>query len=362
MNEPIPLAVLHVVQPIDGGAPAVAKQLITHDRDAGRRVALAAPRALAPWAAAAGVPFHPVEMERRPGAGDLRHILALRAIFAEQDLVVLHSTKAMADGRLALRTMARAKRPRAFSIPHSWSWSVGGRLEVAYRGFERVARDWTDLYVCVSEAEAAQGREVLGPIPVSILRNGVDSERFSPDGEVAERSDRPRVLCVGRLCEQKGQDLLVEAMVEVEGVELVLIGDGPWRRRIEGQIREAGIVDRCLLLGSTEPGPWLRSADLVALPSRWEGLSLVLLEAMSCGLPVVASPPAAADFGEEDGVVICPAEPAQLAATIRSLLDDEGRRTALGLQARRRVVADVSIERRDAEWDRLVEAVSGTQG
>ena len=117
-----------------------------------------------------------------------------------------------AEPRSVLR---RRQRPMIVFTPHAWSWSVGGRLAPLYRTIERLLGRRSDAIVAVSEAEAEQGRAVLGGAArnMSVIVNGVDRDRFSPVGPSAERDPSvPLIVCVGRLCEQKGQDIAIRAL------------------------------------------------------------------------------------------------------------------------------------------------------
>jgi len=105
---------------------------------------------------------------------------------------------------------------------------------------------------------------------------------------------RPLWVCAGRLEEQKGQDVLLDALAEVRrrGLEFVavLAGDGSLRPALEQRARTLGLEANVRFAGQVEDlGPLLGAADVVALPSRWEGMPLVLLEALARGRPVVAS-------------------------------------------------------------------------
>lgn len=101
-------------------------------------------------------------------------------------------------------------------------------------------------------------------------------------------------LCVGRLSEEKGQDVLLEAFAQVvRGLgtaRLTFVGDGPTAGRLASQARELGLADRVRFTGfRADPAPYFFHADAVVLPSRWEGFPNVLLEAISAGVPVVAT-------------------------------------------------------------------------
>lgn len=122
------------------------------------------------------------------------------------------------------------------------------------------------------------------------LRNGVDLELFRP----TERSLSPMftLLAVGHLVPVKAQDLIIGALTLLPGVRLVLAGDGPDRAKLETLARELKVSDRVTFLGAV-PQAQLRghygAADALVLSSSREGWANVLLEAMACGTPVVAS-------------------------------------------------------------------------
>ena len=122
------------------------------------------------------------------------------------------------------------------------------------------------------------------------LRNGVDLELFRP----TERSPNPMftLLAVGHLVPVKAQDLIIGALPLLPGVRLVLAGDGPDRAKLENLARELKVAERVTFLGAV-PQAQLRAhygaADALVLSSSREGWANVLLEAMACGTPVVAS-------------------------------------------------------------------------
>jgi glycosyltransferase involved in cell wall biosynthesis len=122
------------------------------------------------------------------------------------------------------------------------------------------------------------------------LRNGVDLNLFRP----TERSPNAMftLLAVGHLVPVKAQDLIIGALTLLPGVRLVLAGDGPDRIKLETLARELGVTDRVTFLGAV-PQAQLRehygAADVLVLSSSREGWANVLLEAMACGTPVVAS-------------------------------------------------------------------------
>jgi glycosyltransferase involved in cell wall biosynthesis len=170
----------------------------------------------------------------------------------------------------------------------------------------------------------------VAPERVRVLRNGVDLALFRPtDREAARHAlalTRPTLLAVGNLVPLKRHRMIVEALGELPGVDLVIVGAGPERAAIEARARECGVADRVRLLGRVAQDrlPAIYSAaDLLVLASAREGWPNVLLESMACGTPVVVSGIAGiADIvaAPEAGHIVAAPVPATLAAAIRALL------------------------------------------
>jgi glycosyltransferase involved in cell wall biosynthesis len=210
------------------------------------------------------------------------------------DVVHFHSSKAGLAGRLAVR----GHRPTLFQ-PHGWSWlAARGATARAALAWERLAARWTDLLICVGEGEAAHARHRRVGNHHLVIRNGVDLATFKPCNPQARDAarqrlgidqDAPLAVCLGRLTRQKGQDVLLSAWPQVRSqcpaAQLCIIGDGEalprWRAGAPSSVHFFPPV--------ADPRPWYAAADVVVLPSRWEGLSLTLLEALASGCPVVVS-------------------------------------------------------------------------
>ncbi len=131
---------------------------------------------------------------------------------------------------------------------------------------------------------------------VTVLRNGVDAALFRPLDRASTRAGlglrRPTLLSVGHLIERKGHHRVIEAMTRLPEFELIIVGEGPERGRLVALIKQFNLADRVRLLGARlhEELPSIYSAaDILVLASSREGWANVLLEAMACGTPVVAS-------------------------------------------------------------------------
>jgi glycosyltransferase involved in cell wall biosynthesis len=345
------------------GVAICVRDLVEAAVSSGYRITVTCPSAgdLASWVQERGAAWEPLELRRSPHPSDILAVARLRRLARASDLVHLHSSKAGAVGRLALASLGHRRPPSVFT-PHAWSWQVGGPLEPAYRLFERIMLPVTTAVVAVSDEERSHGQEVLDcrADRIEVHPNGVDTTHFCPQGSVASRTDGPLVVCVGRLCHQRAPDVAVAALARMRtpGVRLRLVGDGDNRAAIENQISALGLTDRIELVGySPDPAPQLRAADVVVVPSRYDGMALVLLEAMACGAAIVATRVAGTSALDEAGQLVPVDDPHALAQAVDALLTDPDRRRRLGLAARERVVAEYSLQSSLAQimelWRRL---------
>ncbi|MFE8939321.1 MULTISPECIES: glycosyltransferase [unclassified Streptomyces] len=363
-TDPGSVTVLHAVQPGDGGVARVVVDLVRAQRAAGLRVAVACPPGTDLSAAARdeGAEVHDWRAGRDPGPGLVRETASLARLVRAvgPDLVHAHSAKA----GLCARLVVRGRIPTVYQ-PHAWSFeAVRGTTAALARSWERFGARWTDRVLCVSEAERRTGEAAGVEADWSVVRNGVDTARFANDGP--PRNPAPTVVCVGRLCRQKGQDVLLAAwpavLAEVPAARLVLVGDGPdaegLRAAAGPSVRFAGAV------GDT--APWYRAADVVVLPSRWEGMALAPLEAMASGRPVVVSdvdgareslPPA-----HEPLCLVPPEDPAALAAALGRLLGRPELRHRLGREAHEHVLSSFDVRRTGAAVADLYRELAGVRG
>jgi glycosyltransferase involved in cell wall biosynthesis len=342
--------ILIVSQVTVSGVAICVRDLVRAAVASGYDVTVACPAKgdLAAWAEEEGATWERVEMRRAPHPGDLLAVLRVRRLSRASTLVHLHSSKAGAVGRLALASLGRSRPPSVFT-PHGWSWLVGGRAGPAYRLIERILLPVTTAVVAVSDEERSDGQAVLGSraARIRVIPNGVDAGRFSPHGPVTTRTADPLVVCVGRLDPARGADVAVAALalMTTPGVRLRLVGDGSERAQIEDQVGQLGLAGRVEMVGfRADPAPDLRAADVVVVPSRYDGMALVLLEAMACGAAIVATQvPGSSALGAA-GEIVPVEDPLAVARAIDGLLADPNRRRFLGVAARERVVAHYPLQ------------------
>lgn len=356
-------------QPVEAGVPAVVAALVRDQVERGWDVAVACPPSgsLPRWVTDAGGRVLPWQARRSPGPSVLPEIIALRRIVAEfaPDLVHLHSSKAGLAGRLAIR----GRRPTVYQ-PHAWSFlAVTGAVRVLTIGWERWATRWADAIACVSTGElvAARQKGITGNL--QLCPNGIDLAAFRPSTTAERQAARESlglgdghvVVCVGRLCEQKGQDALLDAWARMRSPQgvLALVGDGPseesLRRRAGPDVIFAGHV--------ADPRPWYAAASLAVLPSRWEGASLTMREAMACGLSQVVTDVDGAREALGPGGAVVPVDDVEaLTAAIAQRLDDPELRDGEGDRARRAAERSFDLSRTLPVVAALYESVLRARG
>jgi glycosyltransferase involved in cell wall biosynthesis len=347
---PDPRRVLIVSQATVDGVAVCLRDLIQAAVAQGYQLTVACPAGgdLAAWATERGATWARLDLRRSPHPTDLPAVLRLRLLARSHALVHLHSSKAGAVGRLALLSLRR--RPPSIFTPHGWSWLVGGRLAPAYRRFERLMLPVTTAVVAVSAEERSHAQAVLGPraARIQVIPNGVDVARFRPEGPRAGRTASPLIVFVGRLSHQRAPDLAVTALslMRTPDARLRLVGAGEDRAAVAAQAQALGLSGRVELAGfHPDPAPDLRAADVVIVPSRYDGMALVLLEAMACGAAVVATRVAGTSVLDGAGELVPAEDPVVLARTLDTLLADPDRRRRLGQAARQRAVRQCSLER-----------------
>jgi glycosyltransferase involved in cell wall biosynthesis len=210
----------------------------------------------------------------------------------------------------------------------------------------------------------------IPPSRIEVIYLGVDGEgEFDPDRVeplALEGGDVPRILWPGRLVEQKDPMLTLDVVARARerGAEFVLdiVGDGHMKESVQARARELGVADIVHWhTPSKEMARWYRSSDVVLMTSLYEGVPLVIYEALAMGVPVVA--PALSGNVElmegDGGLLIDPRDDVDAyAEALVTLLGDERLRKQVGLRSRERMLADFSLEQmgrgHDALYERLL--------
>ena len=244
--------------------------------------------------------------------------------------------------------------PRRLFHVHSTRFAFGPDSRMLHRWMGRLLRTTATRFshACLCCSSAARDAFFEGEPPASarVLYCGIDLKPFRIDAATCRESVRSElgldaetrlVLFAGRLCDQKNVDLLIRAMSRMEEVSdcvLLMAGDGPDRGHLEGICRGQGLDSRCRFLGFREDLPRLMLAsDIFVLPSQYEGLGLVLVQAQAAGLPILASTaiPREVEVISQLFHWQCPEDPPETwARTIEAvLLEERGDRHAIAIDA-----------------------------
>lgn len=302
----------------------------------------------------------PMERSIRPGR-DLAHLLALERLLLRErpDVVHTHSSKAGVLGRLA---SMQADVGARVHTPHTFAFLFRSMFGPAKRGLFRSIETYLSaasaavIAVSAGEAETMAGSGVVPSARVRTVPNGIDPRPFEAavplDLEaLGVPRSAPSACVVGLLNVAKGQDLALAALARpgLEALHLVLAGHGEELAALRALAVQLGVADRAHFLGWRDDAPRLIAAcDLVLLPSRWEGMPYIVLEAMAAAKPVVAT---RVDGARElvvpgvTGELADVEDTTDLARAVAAVLRrTPAERAALGLAARARVNAGFTLD------------------
>ena len=256
-----------------------------------------------------------------------------------------------------------------------------------YNLMRRTARGVVHQYIAVSQDLASWLKHTVH-VPddrVSQIYNGVDTAKFCPrtleqeappmsPSQPPPRAGEGQARCVigsvGRMAAVKNYPSLVRAFIRLcqqspnpAGLRLVIVGEGPVRAECQALIDDAGLTDQALFPGDRSDTPdWLRSFDVFVLPSLGEGISNTILEAMSTGLPVIATrvggTPELVDEGKT-GMMFTPGDVDDLTRILAAYAADPARRQREGLAARARIESRFSWPQAAAAYQAVYEAALG---
>jgi glycosyltransferase involved in cell wall biosynthesis len=209
-----------------------------------------------------------------------------------------------------------------------------------------------DRIIAVSQAvkESVVAYDRISPRKIQVIYNGIDLSRFKGDFKGAEVRQmfgvKPGDFLIGivaRLEEQKGHIYLFRALrhliPEFPRIKVLVVGEGTLRSALESQVRQMGLSEQVLFLGTRKDIPEiLASLDLFVLPSLWEGFGLAIVEAMAMGIPVVATAIGGVDEvirTGQDGLLIPPGEVPSLVAALRGGILDPQKYRGMGQQGKK---------------------------
>lgn len=275
-----------------------------------------------------GARFAPVEIASGPKPRqDLRAAASLRRLTADADLIHAHGLRAATVAALA--NIGR-RTPLVVTLHNAVS-TDSAPLRMAYAAIERFVGRSADVVLGASADLVDRSREVgardvrFAPVGAPPLVAPLRS-RSEVRAELKVADEIPMLLCVGRLHQQKGYDVLVPASVRWSSRSIkpvvLIAGDGPLRGELQNSIDALGAPIR-LLGRRSDIAELMQAADLVLLPSRWEARSLVAQEAMRAGRPLVTTTPGGMAELVGDAARVVPTGDVQaLTEAVDELLDD----------------------------------------
>lgn len=254
------------------------------------------------------------------------------------------------------------------------------RSQMAPNKFRKLCLHWADLLIAVSEG--VRGKAIQGGMPaekVVTVYSGIDPERAKASGDGrsirAERGISPETLVIGsvaNIAPKKGYDVLIRAMAkarqDINDLVCLIVGadERGLQRGLERLGESLGLEGRVWFAGFQEDVfPYLDAMDLFVLASVDEGFGIVLLEAMACGKPVVATrvdgPPEIVEDGRT-GLLVPPEDPDAMANALVELLKDPDRRARMGKQGQERIETvfglDSQMKILNGLYDRLLSRLS----
>lgn len=305
-----------------------------------------------------GVPVYNVDIKRPiDPVGDLRAAAGVAAAIRDfkPDLVHAHGSKGGTLARIA--RLAHPRTPVVYT-PHQFgfvNYFPSERQRKAYRAIERALLPLTSRFLAVCEDEADAAASIGGGRRARVVHNGIEplelDGREVPPEAARMASGGPLIVAVAELHIRKGVISLIDAMPEVlkshPTASLAIAGEGTERDALEARIFDLGLTDSVVLLGEVHGVEGLLSAaDLYVNPAWAEAFPYAVIEAMSVGLPIVATDVGGTREAIENmvtGRLIDPGSPEQLAEAISGCLSDAELARKLGAQARDRMMSEFTL-------------------
>jgi glycosyltransferase involved in cell wall biosynthesis len=294
-----------------------------------------------------------------------------RELNRNKKISLIHAHAPLPCGHAAMLLSAELGVPYVVSVHGLDAFSteqVSGRAgEWCRRISQRVYRS-SRRVICISERVREEVLEGTGPsCRTSVVHNGVDPEMFSPGAEPSPEG--PIVLCVGNLLPIKGHELLVRAVAslvpEFPALALEIIGHGPEFSRLQALAQQLQIGGSIRFLGRQsrqQVAAAMRRCTVFALPSRYEGLGCVYLEAMSVGKAVIGCRgQGIAEIIQHgsNGFLVGPDNERELTLALGMLLRDKARRSQIGAAARDTILEKLTLEQQAERLARIYRESAG---
>jgi glycosyltransferase involved in cell wall biosynthesis len=298
---------------------------------------------------------------------NFKEMLRLVGFFRREKVDIVHAHLSYAS-RMSHMLAKLAGVPYTIETSHVREAWRKGFLKTWY-GIDRFIAAFTDRFIAVSKANGdyLSGVKGINPKKITVVPNGIDTKSFDVSGdkkpgvreELKISEERPLITTVARLEPQKGINYLLRAVPSIverhHDALFFLVGDGALRGELEVLSESLGITDNVIFAGFRKDiAEILRESTIFVLPSLWEGLPLVAIEASAAATPVVATavdgtPEVIMDM--ETGLLVEPKKVEPLAFAITSLLNDPAWARELGLRGAEFARAKFDISRQVSETE-----------
>lgn len=303
---------------------------------------------------------------------DYRAGSVLKQALAEfkPDLVTCHSTKAGFIGRLTIRNRI----PTIFTA-HGWGFTEGVPLarQMPVILAEKLAARWCAKIICVSEFDKNLAlRHKIAPVDkIAVIHNGVEIQPVEigadDKDDMEAEAGKIKIIFVGRLAEQKDPLLLLKAFHNLplalkNKSQIFIIGEGPKRKELEELIKDNQLAEKVSLLGSMpreKVFEFLSKSDIFVLTSHWEGFPYTIIEAMSCGLAIIASDVGGAKeaLDAHCGILVKRGDEPGLKNALEKLLTNPSLIKEMGAAAKQRAEQEFSLEKMLRETEQVYEQI-----
>jgi glycosyltransferase involved in cell wall biosynthesis len=319
-----------------------------------------------------GLKFYPVDLTQRYSAKLIRQ---LKRIIDENNIDIVHSQGARSDffARLAGRLAGVSANVCTIAMPVE-GFDVSQLRKRVYRFLDRFSERYVDRFIVVSgvlKKHLIQQRKIA-PDRVVRIYNGVELDQYRPGKDrsglykIWGIPDSATVIgCFGRMVWQKGFDYLLQAVPHIfknnNNVTFLIVGDGPLRVDLEKLASELNISEQVIFTGFRSDIHHLISAvDILVIPSIQEGFPMITLEAMAMAKPIVATKIEGIVeqiIDGESGYLVSPRDPMAICEAVIELSHNRQLALKLGLEARRRVEKEFSVQKMISETEKVYESI-----
>lgn len=319
----------------------------------------------------AGMAVHVLGLRNKFSILNPLYFLRLRKIFRQGDFDIIHTHLFHAD------FAARFAKPSRTVLVHSVHIAEK-RFRPWQFWFARIFQRICSCIITVSKAamEHYKKRTHLKDDSYQVIYNGIDINKFTADLAGRQKARRDLniddnellFLFAGRIDHQKGVDILLDSFEaagpELGNFKLVIAGQGPQESMLQARLKQSRLKNNIEFIGfQKDVASLMNAADVLVMPSRWEGFGLSAVEAMATGLPVVAARVEGLTeiiVDRETGLLVTPENPKAFAKAIKKLAADATLRKLMGEAGRKRAESEFAVEKMVAAHEELYQGLFQT--